>query len=569
MAASIVTIVLLLLAVFVALTLDSDFDRIEVTNVSIEDDDIELSGLLYRPKSAGAQKPAPAVVIAHGISGSKEMMSSIGLELARRGFVSLCLDLYGHSESQGSLEDGRVDPSFGVYSAVQYLKSQPYVDSSSLALVGHSLGAGAARATVAKETQIGATILVGGGLGENAEDPEYGVFNSTFPKNLLVIVGKYDVLFDMKELTSEQLSPIFGTQDEVVPDVLYGDFETQTARKLITPSTTHLLEIADPIAISEIVSWTEGSLGKNQNPAAPLSSGLIYGQREVVVLLALIALVGTAMLSFFLTDKLFHIRNGKESPAKEETHPHQWRIYALWAIVNLVLLFPMFGVGYVVQFPPLVFGASIAWWLMVSGLVGLFIITKFSRRITGKALSLKQTLRNHFSKKEAIGAIMSFALVLTVVTVLGLNFDFTFRIISPLLRDFSSARRVLAFFAFTPFFFAYFLSEGLFLHDLPQHNPYSPKTRQEIRNYAETVIGKILPYVVLIAIHYSSKILFDVWIFPSFVGFLMEFLMLIIPIFLITTSISWWFYRRTQRVGYGTLLNTLLMSWVASVIFPF
>jgi len=562
-------IVLLCLGVFVALTLDSDFDEIEVTNVSIVDGNAALSGLLYRPKSAEAQKPAPAFVIAHGISSSKEMMSSIGLELARRGFISLCLDLFGHGESQGSLEDGQSDPSFGVYSALQYLKSQPFVNSSSLGLIGHSLGAGAARATIARETNIGSTILIGGGFGENVEDPEYGVFNSTFPKNLLVIVGKYDVLFDLEELTSEQLPPIFGTQDEVVPGVLYGEFEAQTARKLVTPATTHLLEIVDATAVSEITLWAEDSFGNRQTPGSAPVSALIYGQREAAVLLATIALISTAMLSFFLTSRLMKIRNGEKSPISEKTSAHQWRMYAIWAIINLALLLPMFGVGYVIQFPPLVFGASIAWWMMASGLVGLLLLSRFSNRIIGKASSLKLTLRDHFSRKEVIGAVISFTIILVAVTILGVSFDFTFRIFSPILRDFSSARRVFAFLAFIPFFLAYFVAEGLFLHDLPRSASGSPQLQHKMRDYAETIIGKILPFVILIAIHYSTKILFDIWILPGFAGFLMEFLVLIIPIFVITTTVSWWFYNKTQRIGYGALFNALVMSWVASVIFPF
>ncbi|MEM3758004.1 MAG: hypothetical protein QXR61_08615 [Candidatus Bathyarchaeia archaeon] len=84
-----------------------------------------MSGLLYRPASLRADEPAAAVILAHGIGGSKEMMSCIGLELVRRGFISLCLDLYGYGQSQGTVADGRREPSFGVYSAINYLRLQP------------------------------------------------------------------------------------------------------------------------------------------------------------------------------------------------------------------------------------------------------------------------------------------------------------------------------------------------------------------------------------------------------------------------------------------------------------
>lgn len=114
----------------------------EVKTVSIMDGGVELSGLLYLPINASAQNPCPAVVLAHGISGSKEMMSGIELELSKHGFVVLCLDLFGHGGSGGSVRQGTDDPSFGVLSALKYIRSQPFVNSSAIGLVGHSLGAG-------------------------------------------------------------------------------------------------------------------------------------------------------------------------------------------------------------------------------------------------------------------------------------------------------------------------------------------------------------------------------------------------------------------------------------------
>jgi dienelactone hydrolase len=564
--ASIAVIILLLFGVFATLAIDSDFGKIETTIVAIKDDNKELSGLLYRPKSATTQNPAPAVLVAHGISGSKEMMSSIGLELARKDFVALCLDLLGHGKSQGSVEEGTVDRSFGVYSALQYLKSQPYVNSSSLGLVGHSLGAGAVRATVAREPQVGATILVAGGLGNTAEEPEYGVFNSTYPRNLLVIVGKYDVLFDVKKLTSEELPAAFDTQQEILPGVLYGEFAANTARKLVLPSTTHLFEPMDPTTIAETVAWIEDSLGKRQNPASLLNPRLIYVQREAAILLALAGLVGITVLSFSPINKLIHSASERETPKDDKATSLKWRLYAFWASVNLVLLFPMSAVGSAIAFPPLIFGASIAWWMMASGSVGLLGLAKFSGRILGKTFSLKQTLKDNFSKKEAVGSVISFALIFTIATILADGFNFTFRIISPIFRDLTAAR-ALVFPTFIPFFFLYFTAEGLLLHDLPRHS--SDTSRKQIRNYAETLIGKTLPFAVLLVIHYSGKILFDFWILPGFAGFLMEFLWLILPIFVITTSISWWFHKSTKRIFYGALLNALLMSWVASVVFPF
>ncbi|MCJ7770621.1 alpha/beta hydrolase, partial [Candidatus Bathyarchaeota archaeon] len=98
---------ILILGVSLQLVLDSDFGRLEVRTVQITDGITELSGLLYRSYAASSQNQFPSIIIAHGISESKEMMSNLGLELARRDFVVLCLDLLGHGESGGTIAEGQ------------------------------------------------------------------------------------------------------------------------------------------------------------------------------------------------------------------------------------------------------------------------------------------------------------------------------------------------------------------------------------------------------------------------------------------------------------------------------
>ena len=197
---AIIVAVVFLLGTSTAILLNSDFGKLAVKTVVIDDGDKELSGLLYQPAYASADNSVPAIVIAHGISESKDMMSSLGLELSKRGFVVLCVDLLGHGQSEGTVEDGSNEPSFGVTAAVQYLRFQPFVNSSAIGLIGHSLGGGAIRAAAAEDGHIDAVVLIAGGLGDVAQGPEYGTLNSTFPKNLLVVVGKYDVLFNLTEL---------------------------------------------------------------------------------------------------------------------------------------------------------------------------------------------------------------------------------------------------------------------------------------------------------------------------------------------------------------------------------
>ncbi|MDQ1279164.1 MAG: Alpha/beta fold hydrolase [Thermoproteota archaeon] len=91
----------------------------------------------------------------------------------------------------------------------------------------------------------------------------------------------------------------------------------------------------------------------------------------------------------------------------------------------------------------------------------------------------------------------------------------------------------------------------------------------EVKDCLKTVFGKTVPFATVIAFQYIPKRLFNIWFLPSFIGFLIEFLWIITPIFVITTRCSWWFHRNTGKTTAGALFNVLILSWVAAVVFPF
>jgi dienelactone hydrolase len=568
-AATILTLVFLLGA-STAILLNSDFGKLAVNIVVMNDGDKELSGLLYRPAYASADNRVPAIVVAHGISESKDMMSSLGLELSRRGFVVLCLDLLGHGQSGGTVEDGTNESSFGVTAAMQYLRSQPFVNSSAIGLIGHSLGGGAARAAVTEDAQINAVVLIAGGLGDVAQGPEYGTLNSTFPNNLLVIVGKYDVLFNLTELATKELPSAFDTNQTVVPSVLYGDFQSQTARKLFTPTTTHLFEPLDPTVITQTIVWMQNTLKTATASETKLNSNLIYLEREVAILAAIVGLFGIIFLAFFPVKRSIGSKKQKNFPTKRFATLGNWRAYTVWDALNLALFLPMVFVGFAIAFPPLIFGASIAWWMLATGIIGLLLMAKNLPKLFISKIGLKETLQRTFDRKDWLVSIVLFLILFVVASSLETLFGLNLRIIAPLFQVLSSVRRLGAFLVFLPFSLAYFAAEGLYLHELID------KTQQrqqgnwvDLRNCAKTVLIKIAPFLAIICLQYLPKVFFNIWILPGTFGFLVEFLWIIIPIFIITTVCSWWFYKNTGKVGTGAVFNALLIAWIASVVFPF
>uniref|UniRef100_A0A7C3WMX0 Serine aminopeptidase S33 domain-containing protein n=1 Tax=Thermofilum pendens TaxID=2269 RepID=A0A7C3WMX0_THEPE len=62
-----------------------------------------ISAHLYIPADATPQKPAPGILAIHGYNNQKEYMANTVLELARRGYVVLAIDMTGHGFSEGAV----------------------------------------------------------------------------------------------------------------------------------------------------------------------------------------------------------------------------------------------------------------------------------------------------------------------------------------------------------------------------------------------------------------------------------------------------------------------------------
>ena len=147
---------------------------------------VSMSGLLYVPRGVDAAHPAPAVLISHGYINTREMQSPFAIELARRGFVVLAMDMTGHGYSGGNV--GADD--FGGPAALTYLQNLPIVDRTNIGLEGHSMGgAPVLAAALAQPNGYRSMVLEGSTLGLFGP-PQLG--SPTYPRNLAVVFGKFD-----------------------------------------------------------------------------------------------------------------------------------------------------------------------------------------------------------------------------------------------------------------------------------------------------------------------------------------------------------------------------------------
>lgn len=98
---------------------------------------VTLDALIYKPKNATKENPAPVIFNVHGTINNKEFQDINAIELARRGFVVVAFDLVAHGESE--VTSLRAD---GAIQLIEYVAGLDYVDGNNVGISGHSRGGG-------------------------------------------------------------------------------------------------------------------------------------------------------------------------------------------------------------------------------------------------------------------------------------------------------------------------------------------------------------------------------------------------------------------------------------------
>jgi hypothetical protein len=245
-----------------------------------------------------------------------------------------------------------------------------------------------------------------------------------------------------------------------------------------------------------------------------------------------------------------------------------WKVLIVWGSLSLVLFFPMTLVGLSVSISPVIFGASIAWWTLATAAAGFIVVALWSR-FSNSELKVKAALTQAFDVQSLVAAVPIFVALYSLATYVSAYMVIDFGIIVPFFRALMPTTRIPVFLMFIPFFFVYFTVEGIYLHELRQPSWRKSALLTAIINLAKTIGVKITPYLAILFLQYVPFVLFGFQLFPSFAGFLIEFLWLLIPIFVVSTACSWWFYRSTTRIGLGAVFNALVFAWIAASLFPF
>ena len=526
-----------------------------------------LSGLLYVPASATAQHPAPAVLVSHGFINTREMQSPFAIELSRRGFVVLAMDMTGHGYSGGFLgEQG-----FGGPGSLKYLQSLPYVDKSNIGLEGHSMGGSPVMNAVASQPDGYRSVVLEGSttgfMGSAAGTP-------TSPRNLEVVFGQYDefadTMWQVKKGSDVSHAPrlmaLFGTTAPVVVGKTYGSIDAGTARRLINPAVDHPQEHFSNAGVGAAIDWFQQTLKGEASPK-PAADQVWLG-KEFGTLIGFIGCVVLILGTFQLI--LPASMDNAIAPAAKGRDGRWWLAFVLTAAIPAATYYPFMKAAPLIFFAPFaangslpeamrIFSEQITNQLMVWALLNGLISLGLSYILRGGKSAF-----THRWVSAAIVAIISVGVGYLSLVIVDHHFKVDYRFwvlgLKPL-----DARHVRLFLVYLAPFTAFFLlSLRAFASSLPVRKEGAAAA------YIYGALAMSLGFIVMLAAQFVSMTTTGLLLNPA------EALNTIIafqfvPLLAVIGVIAAFTYRRTNDYAPGAFICALFVTWYivgGTAIFP-
>ncbi len=231
---------------------------------------------VYRRANIGR---APAVIIAHGFAGSRQLMEAYALTLAQAGYVAVSFDFEGHGRNPTPMS-GDLDHIDGT---TQLLKRElgrvtdavlalPYVDGR-VALLGHSMASDIIVRRALEDPRVDATVAIS----MFSKAP-----TATAPRNLLMIAGGWESFLRADALKNARLADPDAKEGETI-----GDPARNTGRRAVAaPDVEHVSVLYSATALREARSWLDAVFGRTSGGPVEATGGWIVLLLAGIVILA-------------------------------------------------------------------------------------------------------------------------------------------------------------------------------------------------------------------------------------------------------------------------------------------
>jgi pimeloyl-ACP methyl ester carboxylesterase len=564
----------------------TDLGRLEVSNVHFKNfNGIALRAKLFRPVSVTSAHPAPGVIYIHGYQNNRETGDAYSLELARRGFVVLNIDAIGRGNSgePGDPQASDFDPTFGGTTSIQYLRSLPFVKPDSVGILGHSLGAEMAYVVSLKDPTINALVITGFAYTLKA--------SQTHPKNMLMIIGKWDEFrqrmtgtrdIEKEWMGSERTKRVFPVENPQF-GVTYGDFSQGTARRVFLPRITHVQESHHHASIAETVEWMKEALLPEERFWIDQDKQ-IWVIKEVSTLIAMLACFAS-VLPFglmLLRMNFFRTIRGTTSKVDGCSFKSYFKIVTingilLWLYLPLILV--LFAVHkYVVPIDglfPMMMVNGIVWWFLWVNILGLLIFRRWHKR-RQDYVGPNSPPSDGWHQEDQFVPRMSRVLKTVVLGVILFGFMYgseyvleqllivDFRFIWPFASDLTRYRAWMALLYF-PFLLFCFILTGIFLHQLLKL-PEKETWQKTLLHWSFWNLFALLGPLILFLLVQYIPLFAAGWIpFEGPGGLFVVFIINLfhtLALLAITSVLSTFFFLLTGMVYLGALVNAAMVTWI-------
>ncbi len=527
-----------------------------------------MSALLFVPKNATAKTPAPGIVTSHGWFNNREMQDMNFVEYARRGYVVMSIDMYGHGNSDVLYTPEIAPTSVGMYDAVRLMAALPYVDKTKIGITGHSNGAMAANFAIDLDNKaatplVAAVLLVANNATYNDAANNNAYYNKYGGRDVGIVAAQFDEFFFrvkqadgsmsapkdfINQVTAQSflnygVDPTKGGEKRVAYNMYKQTVSGQEAIRVIyTPYQIHPWNTISADVLINSVDFFQNALGA-PNPIPGTNQVWAWKQLFNVLGLVGFAMFVLAFAKVLLETGFFSSLKAREAVVAQPALAGKWKI---WFWVSLVLGALMSFLSYLYLplptlvnapgFRPTFFLQSpvffIGIWAVVNGLFTLILMVVTWFGFGGKTLSLKQ--RGIAIGWGAMGKTIllalavvtgAFAIVFTADYLFKVDFRFWVIPVKAFMPD-----KIGVILMYLPFFLIFYV-----LHSIAVNSFNFVKQGKEWVNVAILALFTDLGALVYVIIQYGTFFatgkswtevmkpaisnIYGIWLFPILVFF--------------------------------------------------
>lgn len=551
----------------------------------------QLSGYLLIPPNATPETPAPAVVAVHGWYNSKEMQDPFFVELSRRGYVVLAMDMKSHGNSEAVPSDILYDGAVGVDDAVVQLSTMKFVDQNKIGVTGHSSGASASNQEISLDSArakplVSAVLLQANDWNDDSGEDHTGDLGN---RSYGIIADKYDdfnfwMYNDNDEvasiprdfITTDKAKEIlnFNADASTFPGTPQAghyyskEIDGKTAYRVIyTPDLTHVMVPFSTVATAQALEFFDKAFGY---PTPIDASNQIWPWKALFNLVGLAGfLVFMVSLTLTLARTPFFAEVSTGKPVEPAAKPRGAGAAWFWGGLIVSALFS--GISYRIvaqlilensipaffpQKPPFVIGV----WAAVCGVFAILVMALtyrlygkrngFSLRDTGVAISWRNV------GKTIVLAVTVVALSYAVVFVTQYFFHADFRFWLASVKTFGPDILGVAL-RYLPLFAIYYVANSVAVNCFN----FNKLAKWPWVNTVVVALAASIPVFFIVVLHYAVFIATGTPFWTTYKSSIVWLIPVGVILF-VAAVISRIVYRRTGNAYLPGLINAMVVTLI-------